>query len=164
MKKYIAIKKWDDDYNGAGIYSLVDENGKRYIGQAKHIQNRLHAHRVNLNRCAKGLEPSCIENANMINYVRNGGVFTAEILYKIPWYESTENELRKQEGYYCEKYGYKNIYNSAPVPSPIWTYEKMNDIELRIDCDADILEKLDAVGNKQGYIKALIRADIANNG
>ena len=27
--------------------------------------------------------------------------------------------------------------------------------------DADILEKLDAIQNKQGYIKALIRADIA---
>ena len=26
--------------------------------------------------------------------------------------------------------------------------------------DADILERLDAVPNKQGYIKALIRADI----
>ena len=26
--------------------------------------------------------------------------------------------------------------------------------------DADILEKLDAVGNKQGYIKSLIRMDI----
>ncbi len=27
--------------------------------------------------------------------------------------------------------------------------------------DADILTKLESVGNKQGYIKALIRADIA---
>ena len=27
--------------------------------------------------------------------------------------------------------------------------------------DADIIERLDHVGNKQGYIKALIRADIA---
>ena len=29
-----------------------------------------------------------------------------------------------------------------------------------IDTDADILEKLDGVENKQGYIKELIRADI----
>lgn len=27
--------------------------------------------------------------------------------------------------------------------------------------DTDILKKLDAIGNKQGYIKRLIRADIA---
>lgn len=37
-------------------------------------------------------------------------------------------------------------------------------LKLNKGTDADILEKLDAVGNKQGYIKALIRADIANNG
>lgn len=29
--------------------------------------------------------------------------------------------------------------------------------------DADIIEKLDSVENKQGYIKELIRADIAKN-
>lgn len=34
-------------------------------------------------------------------------------------------------------------------------------IKLTISTDADILAKLDAVGNKQGYIKALIRADIS---
>ena len=31
-----------------------------------------------------------------------------------------------------------------------------------IDTDSDILEKLDSVDSKQGYIKDLIRADIAN--
>ena len=36
-------------------------------------------------------------------------------------------------------------------------------IKLTISTDADILAKLDAVGNKQGYIKALIRADIAKS-
>lgn len=33
-------------------------------------------------------------------------------------------------------------------------------IKLTMSTDADILAKLDAVGNKQGYIKALIRADL----
>lgn len=32
---------------------------------------------------------------------------------------------------------------------------------LNLNCDADILAKLDSVPNKQGYIKDLIRADIA---
>lgn len=36
-------------------------------------------------------------------------------------------------------------------------------IKLNITTDADILEKLEKVGNKQGYIKELIRKDIANN-
>lgn len=43
-------------------------------------------------------------------------------------------------------------------------YEKANTIQLHFklnrNTDADILEKLDSVGNKQGYIKSLIRKDI----
>jgi hypothetical protein len=37
---------------------------------------------------------------------------------------------------------------------------KMIQMKLNLKTDADILEKLASVGNKQGYIKALIRADI----
>ena len=33
-------------------------------------------------------------------------------------------------------------------------------IKLNMNTDADILEHLDAIGNKQGYIKELIRADM----
>lgn len=33
-------------------------------------------------------------------------------------------------------------------------------LKLNIKTDADILKKLEKVGNKQGYIKALIRADL----
>lgn len=44
-------------------------------------------------------------------------------------------------------------------------YDKENTRQLRlklnIGTDRDILEKLDKVPNKQGYIKALIRQDIA---
>lgn len=33
-------------------------------------------------------------------------------------------------------------------------------LKLNINTDADILAKLESVGNKQGYIKQLIRADL----
>lgn len=33
-------------------------------------------------------------------------------------------------------------------------------IKLNINTDADILEHLDGIGNKQGYIKTLIREDM----
>lgn len=43
-------------------------------------------------------------------------------------------------------------------------YEKTNTVQLKMklnrNTDADILEKLESVGNKQGYIKSLIRADV----
>lgn len=36
-------------------------------------------------------------------------------------------------------------------------------IRLNFKTDADILQKLDSLDNMQGYIKSLIRADIAKN-
>lgn len=37
-------------------------------------------------------------------------------------------------------------------------------LKLNKTTDADILARLEGVENKQGYVKALIRADIAANG
>ena len=46
-------------------------------------------------------------------------------------------------------------------------YDRSNTTDVRIKLnnknDADILERLQEVENKQGYIKALIRADIERN-
>lgn len=43
-------------------------------------------------------------------------------------------------------------------------YDKVNTkqlkLKLNLNTDADIIEQLDKVDNKQGYIKSLIRADI----
>lgn len=40
---------------------------------------------------------------------------------------------------------------------------KQMKINLSLKYDADIIAKLETVGNMQGYIKALIRADIEND-
>lgn len=44
-------------------------------------------------------------------------------------------------------------------------YDKANTtkitMKLNLKTDQDILKRLESVGNKQGYIKALIRADIS---
>lgn len=37
-------------------------------------------------------------------------------------------------------------------------------LKLNLNTDADILQRLDEVGNKQGYIKELIRADMKKSG
>lgn len=45
-------------------------------------------------------------------------------------------------------------------------YEKKRmcvNIRLNKETDLDIIEKLNNIGNKQGYIKELIRKDIKNN-
>lgn len=47
-------------------------------------------------------------------------------------------------------------------------YDSANTVQIKMklnrSTDADILARLDEVGNKQGYIKELIRADIAKGG
>ena len=40
---------------------------------------------------------------------------------------------------------------------------KTYSLQVRADADADIVERLEAQDSKQGYIKKLIRADIAND-
>lgn len=51
--------------------------------------------------------------------------------------------------------------------TPQQRYAKKNIKQFKIDCvkttEADIIEKLDSVPNKAGYIKGLIRADIEKN-
>lgn len=45
-------------------------------------------------------------------------------------------------------------------------YDASNTVQIRLKLnkktDSDILDRLDAVPNKQGYIKGLIRSDIEN--
>lgn len=41
---------------------------------------------------------------------------------------------------------------------------KLMSMRLNLTTDLDIIQRLDEVESKQGYIKALIRADIANKG
>lgn len=47
-----------------------------------------------------------------------------------------------------------------------WDRENTTVVTMKLNHhkDADILEKLNSVPNKQGYIKELIRADIAKSG
>lgn len=47
-----------------------------------------------------------------------------------------------------------------------WEAENTVQVKLKLHKvnDADILARLEASGNKQGYIKALIKADIAKDG
>lgn len=47
-------------------------------------------------------------------------------------------------------------------------YDAENTVQIKLKLhkrnDADILQKLEEVGNKQGYIKGLIKADIDKSG
>lgn len=52
------------------------------------------------------------------------------------------------------------------MDTPQARYDKANTkalyVKLNLKYDADILERLEEVGNKQGYVKRLIREDMAS--
>lgn len=104
-----------DPYNGAGIYALVDNYGKKYIGQAKHIQDRIKVHRINMNKifltnCFHG------ENDKIHEAIMAGKTFDVEILEKIPQEKATRRYLYEREiYYYCQYGGIDNLYNVAPL-------------------------------------------------
>ena len=164
MKDYSILEKWIDDYNGAAIYSLVDENGKRYRGQAIHLQQRLNTHRQELNKAYKRNTIEVVENVELANAARRGIKFKVDVLYKIPWYNATKNNLLYYENYYLEKYGgYKNTYNKAYIPMPRWDYEKDNNIKIRIDIEEDLIKYLETIDNANEFIKDLLRKHIKKN-
>ena len=53
----------------------------------------------------------------------------------------------------------------AETPQDRWERANIKRLQVKLHTtiDADILNKLDSVPNKQGYIKQLIRQDIATN-
>ena len=160
--EYLAIDKWDDTYNEGGIYALVDQDGKRYIGRAKHIQNRLHQHRVALNSIIRTGKCCATEGNELVEAVKNGKRFKAEILKKICFSESTENNFRYWENYYVQKYGgYPALYNTAFIYPVNPFCKRYDDLEIALRFyDPDIIEWLDRQERVNSYIKQLIRDDM----
>lgn len=132
MNKHQAQEKkelltWDTDYNGSAIYSLVDENGKRYIGQAKHLQHRLWGHRSALRRALNG-NIYYSEGAKLVEAVQNGTTFKVEVLKMFPdVYEVARNTLAYWEQYYLDKYGgIEGTYNGTYAMPINKYYEPFN--------------------------------------
>lgn len=186
---------WDTDYNGAAIYSLVDENGRRYVGQAQNLQNRLKQHRKAFNRIKDGESKpiGCKEGKRLVEAIEAGVTFRVEVCKRLTPEEATKNSLRHWECEIYEQYANgipleeNDLYNSTYPAPPKWECEDLNELldptayikkrrksqdkynkektvqfkmKLNVHTDADIIEKLESVPNKQGYIKDLIRADI----
>ena len=132
MNKKIALLPWKTEYNEAAIYSLVDQSGKRYIGQALHLQERLKTHMQELNRIANNTDCYTTENVKLYEAVQNGAIFRVKILYYFPYHKITINNLRFYENYYLQKFGgLDNTYNVAPVPPPCWNHKEFNKVLLK---------------------------------
>ena len=152
-------------YNGAGIYSLVDQDGKRYIGQALNIQNRLEQHRRALNVVVRDGNTGTAENTELVDAVASGKRFHVEILKKLEGANATKNKLDFWERHFLKKYGgFKETYNVNVISAPNWKCSAYNDayyyLDLNYDADADIIAYLDTLESVQGEIKRMIREDM----
>lgn len=124
-----VILPWDDDFTGAAIYSLVDSNGKRYIGQATRLQERLASHQKACASILDGSATSPLEGQKMVRAIKDGVTFKVEILKKLENGEATINNLRYWENEYVKKFGgLEDTYNVSKPPAPIWTHDPFNEI------------------------------------
>ena len=153
------LENWKTDYCGAAIYSLVDEDGKRYVGQTQNLKRRLYQHYREFNKPKYSME-----GRKLLDAINQGKKFKVEVLKFIPWYDATINELRYWEQYYIDLYKREcETYNTAPVPFPDKWCDDYNSISIILKItkkDADIIEYLDKCGNVQGLIKQLIRQEM----
>ncbi len=96
------------DYEGVGIYAVVDENGIMYIGSSVNVKRRLlwHSKNIPLNRSSTKLWKAYQE----------GHKFKAEIIEKLG-YGISKLYLLQREEYYIKKFetvakGYNVLYSA----------------------------------------------------
>lgn len=113
---------WNTKYDGSAIYKLTDQDGKVYIGQTKHLQNRMKSHRAAFRRVCKATPQELEERymgigQKLVDALRNGKVFRMEMLKAFTEvYEASKQELDYWEDYYLKMYGgVDNTYNIEPT-------------------------------------------------
>lgn len=154
------MNDWYINYTGAAIYSLVDANGKRYIGQTTNLQRRLKMHKKEIDRLHNDPDAETSEGIKLSEAIRNGMTFDFEVLEYIPWSKATVNELRRLEQHFIDQYGgIENTYNTACIAAPNYGCDFFNNVCLIIDFsdDPDIMNFLEYVEDPESLIKDLIR-------
>lgn len=65
------------DYDGIGVYALIDNTGNMYIGSSKHINQRLRQH----NQAIR----SGTENKKILQAIEDGKTFHCSIIEKLDY-------------------------------------------------------------------------------
>ncbi len=102
------------EYNGAAVYALVDDNGKRYIGSSNHLRRRIKSHNSYM-RTALRTGHSGFLNDEIEKALLNGANFKCEILAQINT-DVSKHELEEIERIFLKHYGgLENTYNTIPL-------------------------------------------------
>ena len=106
-------------YNGPGVYALIDENGKKYIGSSIHVHSRILAHLSTFRKILKYGEnrhrKDYVSNYYLCDAIKSGAVFSAVVIEKLKQ-GGNIYELVDLERFYLEKAGGLGAtYNMYPV-------------------------------------------------
>ena len=102
------------EYSGIGVYALVDENGKRYIGSSKNVQRRIKQHNTHMNVFFRDGHSGFL-NPKIEQALSSGAVFSCEVLCEIHS-DVSKYELEEIERIFLNKYGgYDECYNFIPI-------------------------------------------------
>lgn len=97
-----------------GIYSLVDNNGKRYIGSSKNIKQRVLSHSFHMNNFAREGKDGFL-NPSLEKAVADGLFFRCEVLAEFHC-SMSKDELREIERIFINKFGgIQNTHNYQPI-------------------------------------------------
>lgn len=102
------------EYNGKGVYALVDQEGKMYIGSSINCRNRVYQHFAKLEDVrSKGVKMAC--SSAMVDAAERGVKFKCVILEELDS-DTTDEQLRQHEQFWIEAQGgLHNTYNMLPA-------------------------------------------------
>lgn len=97
-----------------GVYALVDDNGKMYIGSSRNIKKRMAFHKTHMNSVVKTGGDGFV-NPSMQAAILSGLRFTCIILAELSC-DMEDTEIREIERVFISHFGgLGNLYNSRPI-------------------------------------------------
>ena len=107
------------NYKGPGIYALIDDLGRMYIGSSVNIQMRMRMHNTYL-RFASVYGYNGFENPRLIESVLSGSKIRCKILLKTDNLNLSRDELYLLESDYIKIYSKSNeLFNTKAMRSNI---------------------------------------------
>lgn len=101
-------------YDGAGVYALVDEAGKKYIGSSQNVALRVLQHQYNLHRAACNSTRE-FKGTKLETAAHNGHRFRAILLEKLPPGGSRYDLWDLERKHLEAAGGIAATYNGAPI-------------------------------------------------
>lgn len=118
------------EYDGIGIYALIAENGKMYIGSSKHIKSRIKFHN------------STIKNKQSCSAALVGHTFTCQILKRFEYGTITPLQLVKAEEEIVRGLNHDKLLNFITSDFKTSNHKKENDLIISPDIQKAIEEYL----------------------